>query len=188
MTGRVVRYYEGKHITLDDPELRRCIAIYLKGEKIAVLIKNINSLSPEHIDFCFGASNVGVLLQNGEEKKREFLDVWLNRSRYPRAELLGFCGPEGTILYIVLKKNRCVSIKLHGYRKPALLLNMTLTQKHIDFFLGSGDIEAKLSGPEKREDIESWLHYSKYPMSKLVGFYGPEDTLLYIILKGDILL
>jgi hypothetical protein len=185
---RIVRYYEGQNIVLDKAEHRRCIAIYLKGVDKAVLINNIKNLIPEHIDFCFGASNVKAILQNKEDLKREFLDVWLNRTRYPMAELIGFSGLEGTILYIVLRKDRCVSIKLFGYRESAPLVNMTLTQDHIDFFLGSGDIEVKLSGQEKREDINSWLHYSKYPMSKLLGFYGPEGTLLYIVLKKDLFL
>lgn len=90
--------------TLDASERERCLRIPLRGIDKFVMLSLVNkyiNLLPKHIDYYFGTNNVTVALSSG----RTFtLDAWLDYKGDHSHKLLGFAGAEGSILYIVIKK------------------------------------------------------------------------------------
>ncbi len=111
------KYHEGRfndlYDKLDEHEKKRCKGIMLLGmdrvKKICSPAAQI-TLLPKHIEFFFGAKNVRAVFDNGTQTH---LDIWLDIDDTElkrivgklEPKLIGFCGPEGAILYVLFAKD-----------------------------------------------------------------------------------
>ncbi len=103
------KYYPGRDITIDHSQKSRLRFYNLHGHTIMTLFPHFIYLLPKHIECCFGANGVRVVLLDTRVKVRDVtttmpLEKWLNSDVCENQKLIGFQGPDGTTLYIIIKK------------------------------------------------------------------------------------